>query len=230
MIDWIKSLPVSGTEVRANAPASLSDEWFQARRGRITASTRAQIIEEADPKAWRKLSEELLAEMSPDWRYKHVDNIAMAWGREHEAEALRAIGAEFGCRILEPGLILHPEYDHAGSTPDGYLYKDTTIQVKCPFSSKNHMKTILDQQMSAQYYAQVQWEGWTTGRKKIIYASFDPRVPKDMRLFMISVPWDEDMWKTFEVNLALFKERFESQKFLTPGKLSVYDGIPELFT
>lgn len=229
MLDWTASLPVSGAHVRANPPKSLTPAWFQARRGRITASTRAQIIEEANPAQWIKLSEELRAELASDW--KHVDRDAppMKWGRDHEAEALDAVSKHFGCKVLEPGLILHPEFDYAGSTPDGYIGSDITIQVKCPFSTKNHMKTVLDRMMSAQYYAQVQFEAWTSGRKQIIYASYDPRVPPDIRLFLIDVPVDEDMWISFGANLAQFKEQFEQNSFARPGKLTVDNGIPNLF-
>jgi putative phage-type endonuclease len=229
MIDWVSSLPVPGIVVRKSPPKALTPEWFKARRGRITASTRAQIIEEASPRAWLSLNDELRYEISPEWQHKPFKNMAMQWGNDHEAEALDAISRTFGCRLIEPGLVLHPEYDYAGATPDGYIVDDVTIQVKCPFLSKNHMKTILDSQMSATYYAQVQWEAWISGKKKIIYASYDPRVPADMRLCMIDVPLDEDMHKTFEINLARFKTMFELQKFSTPGKLVVHSGIPDVF-
>lgn len=229
VIDWTLSLPVSGARVRVKPPRALTADWFQARRGRITASTRAQIIEEADPEKWIGLARQLREELHPDWQHVDIDAPPMRWGREHEREALDAVGHHFGCRVFEPGLLLHPEYDYAGATPDGFLGDDTTVQVKCPFSTKNHMKTVLDSMMSAQYYSQVQFEGWITGRRKILYGSYDPRVPADIRLHLIDVPWDEDMWKSFEINLQRFRENFELDNFVRPGKLRVESGIADVF-
>ena len=226
-MDWAKSLPVSGDYVRNHILKALTKSWFQARRGRITASTRAQILFEH--RTWYKLGQELAAELQPDWVHVDRDALPMKWGRDHEREALDAVNEKLGVIIEEPGLILHPAYDYAGSTPDGFITDQTTVQIKCPFSTKNHMKTVLDRMMSAQYYCQVEFEGWTSQREKILYGSYDPRVPKDIRLFLIDVPANKDMWGVFEKNLELFRKDFEADGFPLPGKLRVDSGIADCF-
>lgn len=211
VFDWVKNLPVQADVVQAKPPRSLTPEWFQARRGRITASKRALIIHGTEP-GWQHLGDELLAEMSQDWEHKDIDNVAMRWGRDHEREALDAIQDELG-ELTEPGLLLKPGHPYAGATPDGFIGGDITVQAKCPFMPRNHLCYFVDRKLSPDYYCQVQFEAWVSGRTMILFASYDPRQAKRRRLFMMNIPVDLAYFESFDTNLARFKQCFETDRW-----------------
>lgn len=221
-------LPVPAVEIIANPPKSLTPEWFEGRRGRLTASKRAGIIDAKIEKQWARLAEEIRTEISPQYEHRHIDSVPMRWGREHEREALTALEVELDVHIVEPGLVLHPKYGFVGSTPDGCTLDDggTTIQVKCPYSSKIHMQTVLDSCLDPNYYAQVQWESWTSRMPNILFVSYDPRQPRVSRLAIIQVPVDLEMHARFEANTLEFVKYFDTGIFPSGGRMSVESGIP----
>lgn len=219
-------LPVPAEIIREFPPAALTDRWFEARRGRLTASRRAEIIEMRNGTKWRIMASEIDQEIDPSYRHSHVDAPAMRWGRQNERPALDAIQAALKQELTEPGLLLHPKYDFVGATPDGLVNGDTCIQVKCPYNQNNHMKTVLDNQIGQAYYCQVQWESWVSGRDNIIFASFDPRQPAYAQLHMIDIPVDKDMHSRFDAQTAEFAEYFRTRIFPASGRLSVESGIP----
>lgn len=205
---WSDKLPVPAATIRANPPKSLSPEWFQSRRGRITASKRAGIVLQGTPENWRLLRQELIHEMSADWEHEDIDSVPMKWGRDHEREALDAIQEALG-ELTEPGLVLHPDFDFAGATPDGLVGSGITVQVKCPYQSKNHIQTLIDSRMKSEYYIQVQFEAFVTGRPIIIFATYDPRQSAARRLGMIDVPVNENMQNKFADRLEEFRKYLE---------------------
>ena len=219
-------LPVPANVVREFPPVSLTEEWFQARRGRLTASRRAEIIEMRSESKWRTMAFEIECEIDPGYKHYHVDAPAMRWGRLNERPALDALQDALKLELTEPGLLLHPKFDYVGATPDGFVNGDTCIQVKCPYNQQNHMKTVLDNQIGQAYYCQVQWESWVSGRDNIIFASFDPRQPAYARLHMIDIPVDKDMHRRFEAQTVEFAEYFRTRIFPSSGQLSVESGIP----
>jgi hypothetical protein len=232
---WCDDLPATRQKVlhlRVGGPIEyLTENWFLCRRGRITASTRSDVLQRGDVVAWRKLADELRAEMEPDYERKDFDHPAMAWGRKHERQALdetseRLVGNKF--RLIEPGFMLHPLHDVAGATPDGLL-EDYTIQIKCPFQPKNHMETVNTGTIKSAYYSQVNFESYVSGKPRIIFGSFDPRIPSDNpdRLCLIEVPRDAQMIERFEFNLEKFRKYFDCEEpWPTRGRqLSASGGI-----
>lgn len=222
-------LPIPAEIIRLDPPKSLTPEWFQSRRGRLTASKRAGIIYDRKGTQWEKMADEIREEINPEWSHREFDVPAMQWGRDHEREALDAIERRLGSRLTEPGLILHPDFDYVGATPDGFTGTDITIQVKCPFNPKNHMKTVIDNQISREYYMQVQWESWVSGRPVIFFASYDPRQPRVTQLVIVDIPADLEMHDRFADNAVAFAKFFTTGIFPGTGKLSVESGIPDLF-
>jgi predicted phage-related endonuclease len=65
------------------------------------------------------------------------------------------------------------------------------LEIKCPFGTKEHVRTALSQEVPDQYIAQVQGQLWVTGRQWSHFVSYDPRV-KNAGLRMIVVPVERD--------------------------------------
>ena len=120
----------------------MTERWFTARRGRITASKRAEIIALGRPTPWAKLVADLNYDLGEDYIRESFTNEAMAWGNDHELEAIGNIELKLGADLVEPGLVFHRHYSYAAATPDAYIDADTTVQIKCPFNPDNHLKYV----------------------------------------------------------------------------------------
>jgi len=60
---------------------------------------------------------------------------AVQWGVEHEADAIRHYEAETSTKVEPCGLLVAPN-GFAGASPDGFVGKDTVVEVKCPWRMK----------------------------------------------------------------------------------------------
>lgn len=201
--------------------AALSDEWWTARRGRLTASSRARSI--AGPRAvgnFPKLKEKILDELDPNYERTPQGKFAATdWGNENERRALSVLEMRLGLdegESYEPGFLLHPSRSYAGGTPDLIIETPagecvpafrTAVQVKCPFDQSIHQKTLRTGKIADDTYRyQLQWEGWITGATQLMFVSYDPRQRRgDQQLAMIDVPVDFALRKIFEQRCDQFR-------------------------
>lgn len=212
---------------RLGTIAALTPEWFQARRGRITASQRAAVIAKRNDKSWESLRQSILYDLSPFWEHKDFTNSAMDWGREHEAEAIANASLDYGVEAIEPGLVIHPDHYYAGATPDFFMGPNVSGQVKCPYNPDNHKKVLYTKRIPDQYYHQVNFEAWVSGRSKILFMSYDPREREYTRCAYVEMEADMALWKAFEKNLLDFRRLIEED--ITIARPVATSDIPDLF-
>lgn len=207
----------------------LSEEWRDARRGRLTASLRAEIIYKRNPKSWNLLMDKLDRELSPDYQWNDVSYVkALNWGRDHEKEALANVVLDYGDDITDPGLIFHRQHPFIAATPDGISLEKgikTSIQVKCPHDSKIHLAMFYQKRIvDATYFYQVQWEAWVAKAQRAVFYSYDRRQPFATRLFKLDVPINEKVLDTFHTNALEFATMYcEGRRFNT-GKTTA-EGV-----
>ena len=204
----------------------LSEEWRQARRGRLTASSRAILIAERNPAMWNRMMHEIDHELSPGYQWVEANAPALAWGRDHEKEAIANIMLNEADELTEPGLIFHPKYPFVAATPDGLIDGKISVQIKCPYNSKNHLETLYNKTIRPVYRYQTLWEAWCTGAKQIRFYSYDPRQPMKTQLVRLDIPVEQKVLDTFEKNAVEFAELFSQGKRLAEGRLSAM-GIPD---
>lgn len=204
-------------------------EWYTARRGRITASKRAETIAVGGAGAWANMRTEIDYELSPGYVREELGNKYTQWGNDNEAQAIANAELELGASTIEPGFLLHPEHDEAGATPDFFIDSDISGQIKCPYYAKNHLKFVYDKTLPSTYYHQVQFEAWISQRKKIIFMSYDPRQPLATRCAIIELDASMQLWDKFDSQLQVFRKFYEREQTPTQAKFLGFDGIPELF-
>lgn len=143
-----------------------SQEWFDARRGKLTGSNVGAAL---GLNPW-KTPEDLIRQMVRDYHgaeSEFTGNIATEYGNQHETLALMDYLGKTGNQVDECGFFVHPECDWLGASPDGTIDGDGLIEVKCPFGLRNKkgsdlvFKTAKEQ---PHYYAQMQTEMECTGR------------------------------------------------------------------
>lgn len=181
-------------------------EWFAARLGKATASRIADIVARTKT-GWgasrANYAAQLVAERLTGTPTEMFQNAAMQWGTDTEAEARDAYRVHRLCAVDEIGFVDHPTIAMAGASPDGIVGTDGLVEIKCP-NTATHIATLQGQSVPAKYLTQIQWQIACTGRQWCDFASYDPRLPESMRLFVRRVDRDDAEIASLEAAVAEF--------------------------
>lgn len=184
-----------------------SDEWFQHRLGRVTASKIADIMAmtKSGPGAARKnYAAEIVSErLTGERGGSGFSNAAMQWGTDQEPHARMAYEFMRNVEVFEVGFIDHPTIDMAGCSPDGLVGEDGMVEIKCP-NTATHLDTLMGAAIAGKYLKQIQFQLACSGRAWCDFVSFDPRLPGAMQLYVERVPRDAAMIKEIEVEVSAF--------------------------
>lgn len=183
-----------------------SAEWFEARLGRVTASRVADVV--AKTKSGYSASRsnymaELVAERLTGERAEGYTNAAMQWGTDQEPEARIAYEFRTDVSVETVGFIPHPTIDMSGASPDGLVGSDGLVEFKCP-NTATHIETLLTGVIPGKYETQMLWQMACTDRAWCDFASFDPRMPEEMRLFVKRIERDDSRIAELEEEVRTF--------------------------
>jgi hypothetical protein len=162
-----------------------SADWFAARLGCATASSFKSVLAKLKTgkpgQARESYLIELVTERLTGQPVPHFTTAAMQWGTDNEPAA--RIEYEFRTErvVEETGFIRHPSI-LAGASPDGLVEADGGIEIKCP-SSTTHVDTLIHG-MPDEHMAQLQGAMWITGRAWWDFVSYDPRMPKNLQIYI----------------------------------------------
>ena len=158
-----------------------TEEWFQARLGKITSSIVEKTRSGYNTKTYKDLVKEKVYEIvyQKPLPKKQFTSDAMAWGVETEDEARDYYRFVTGFDVKEAGLIIHPDYPDFGTSVDGLVLDSGVLEIKCP-NTLTHMDSFFgEMQQEKEYKCQIQWHLFVTGREWCDFVSFDPRFSKD---------------------------------------------------
>lgn len=144
-------------------PRQHSEGWYKARLGHFTGSQVGRLMKKGRGKdaEWSADAltyiKEIVAERLinpvvldiPDLFDQYLDfTIAsskmMAWGNDHEQDALGAYVSLTGRKVTSCGSLPHPEVAAFWDSPDGLLLDaDGVVEVKCP-APKTHAEYLLN--------------------------------------------------------------------------------------
>jgi hypothetical protein len=208
----------------------LSERWFQARRGRISSSTRAVTLATRKPQPWHNLMDKLDRELSPDYVRHEITGVSsLEWGRRHELCAIANIELALGTDIIEPGMMFRPEHPYWEATPDGMIDGNITLEIKCPIKPEVHLATLYDKDAIKRIYKfQVQAEIWVARAERGMFVSFDPRQPLATQLAVVDIAPDNQLQDAFSENIVSFRELFETRSVLQNKSVRPV-GIAKLF-
>lgn len=178
-----------------------SDEWLEARRGRVTASKFADAIAGGQGKTRTKYMHQLLAErLTGEVDQNGYTNPYMGRGLEQEKKARINYELETGTEVTEVGFVLLNE--NIGCSPDGLVGDNGLIQIKCP-ASHTHIEYLLTSKVPSNYIKQIQGELWVTEREWSDFVSFDSR-NKYRDFLRIRVERDDAFIATLKNGIDLF--------------------------
>lgn len=164
-----------------------TDEWFACRLGKATAS-RMHDITATTRSGWgasrRNYAAELVAERLTGIPANSYMNAAMQWGIDNEADAIAAYEASRKTEVMPVGFVDHPEIPMSGASPDGLVGDDGLVEIKCP-NVATHIEYMLGGAIPDKYFKQMAWQLACTGRSWCDFASYDPRMPAHMQLYVV---------------------------------------------
>lgn len=184
-----------------------SPEWLAARVGRVTASRIADVMAkgkggEAQTRLnykWQLVAEVMTGQSQEDRFFSQ----AMAWGVEQEPFARAAYEIQTGGLVENVGLIAHPSIPRCAASPDGLVGLDGLLEIKCP-KTPTHLEYMEKGNIPGHYQLQMLWQMACTGRQWVDFATFDPRLPEELQLFVMRFPRDQPRIDAIEAEVQKF--------------------------
>jgi putative phage-type endonuclease len=138
-------------------------EWYEARKTRLTASDLQDAIVDNNI----KLAKKKAGIIQDNTKYATI--APLKWGTMFEPMASRCYSQERDNIIVyEFGLLVDPNSEHFGASPDGINDLGIMIEIKCPYSRK-----IIDNSVPHKYYMQMQGQLAVCGLKECDYIECD---------------------------------------------------------
>ena len=225
-------------EDRSKGLSEDSEDWLVARLGRVTASKRAHTIITGRDKTIALMMDEMANELGTE--PEGFSNKYTEHGHAFEDQAIGEydmMRLGLGGIVRKPGLFVHKDIDIASATPDFFEGDDITGQVKCPYYEKNHLALLHfgvqpkpGVQGHPQYYTQVQFESFVTGRPRIVFVSYHPDVPVKNQLYVETMEADQDLHDKFRSKLEWIHHMLvNDERPHEAGDPLGAAGIPDLF-
>ena len=191
-----------------------SDDWFNARLGKVTASRLADVlatIKTGESASRRNYRIQLVCERMTKKKADGFQNEHTERGIELEPIAISSYEALQGVFVEPVGFVIHPTIKMSGASPDGLVGDDGQIEVKCP-TPANHIDTILSGKPPSKYIPQMQWQMACTGRKWCDFVSYSAEFGnEDCSLFVTRVFRDNDFIAEAEKAVIQFLDEVDKQ-------------------
>lgn len=181
-----------------------SDEWKKIKLGVISASNVSKAVSVRAGKfsdTAKTYMSQIVAEILTG-EQKEITGKSLEWGVEHEEEMRMAYSFTTGHPVVEFPFIFKDESMRYGCSPDALTVKGG-CEIKCPFASENHVKTVTEGFIKREYIYQVQYSMWVTGRDTWDFCSYDKRFRK-APLHIIPLEKDEKIHTQFDEILPEF--------------------------
>jgi len=130
--------------LKLELPEQRSKEWFELRKGLLTASSLASALGHC----FFKSRDELILDKSDPVEKPYESNDITEWGVKYEEIATKFYELINNVKILEFGLIPHPNFKIFGASPDGICsnespdnYIGRMLEIKCP-PKRKFTKTV----------------------------------------------------------------------------------------
>ena len=194
-----------------------TEEWFQARLGKVTASRISDVIAKTKTGVSTSRQNYLIQLVSERLTGKKGDsyvNQAMLDGIEREDAARKLYEIERNVSVSEVGFFEHPVLSMSGASPDGVVHAEIEgkyaglIEIKCPIET-THTNTLMSKSVPSKYIPQMQWQLACTGAKWVDFVSYNPNFPEELQLFVARVDRDDAYIAELEAEVIKFLDEVD---------------------
>jgi putative phage-type endonuclease len=171
-----------------------SEEWFNLRLGRFTASTFKDLFLSKTTKGFEKaiyqtVYERLTGESPESFTSDYMDR-----GHELEPLAKELYEQETFNTVLNGGFFELGEW--IGASPDGLISENGIIEIKCP-AYNTMINYLLTKKLPSIYKWQVHGQLYVTGRAYCDFMAYHPK----LKPLIIRIERDENLIKELEEKL-----------------------------
>ena len=194
-----------------------TEEWFQQRLGKVTASRISDVIAKTKTGVSTSRQNYLIQLVSERLTGKKGDsfvNQAMLDGIERESAARELYMRTRGVSVTEVGFFDHPIIKNSGASPDGAVNAEEEgkyaglIEIKCPIET-THTNTLMSKSVPSKYIPQMQWQLACTGAKWVDFVSYNPNFPEELQLFVARGDRDDTYIGELEAEVIKFLDEVE---------------------
>ena len=200
--------------MESNIIAQRSPEWFEERRGLVTASKIKDIAKRQKNGSFYATREtyknQLIAEIITGVSIKIPTNDAMQHGIDTEEAARLAYQDVVWDEVKEASFVKHPRILRSGASPDALVGGLGLLEIKCP-TTVTHVLTLRENKMPEDHNFQVQWQMACTGRQYCDFMSYDPRLPEQYRMYLERVDRDDMFIVTLEEIVTNFLKEVDEE-------------------
>lgn len=163
-------------------------QWFKLKCGTVSSSRAADatatLKRGGEAAARRNLRYEILQEVLTGKNAEHYVSRYMEEGTENEPRARTEYELHTGLTVDRIGFILHDDIPRVGCSPDGLIDEEGMLEIKCP-KTTTHLQYIDEGIIPEEYLPQMRMQlACCPERKWNDFVSFDPRLPREYRLFI----------------------------------------------
>jgi putative phage-type endonuclease len=194
-----------------------TEEWFQQRLGKVTASRISDVIAKTKTGVSTSRQNYLIQLVSERLTGKKGDsfvNQAMLDGIERESSARELYMRTRGVSVTEVGFFDHPTIAMSGASPDGAVNAEEEgkyiglIEIKCPLET-THTNTLMSKSVPSKYIPQMQWQLACTNARWVDFVSYNPNFPEELQLFVARVDRDDTYIGELEAEVVKFLDEVE---------------------
>jgi len=194
-----------------------TEEWFQQRLGKVTASRISDVIAKTKTGVSTSRQNYLIQLVSERLTGKKGDsfvNQAMLDGIERESAARALYERTRGVSVTEVSFFDHPIIKNSGASPDGAVNSEEEgkyaglIEIKCPLES-THTSTLMSKSVPSKYIPQMQWQLACTGAKWVDFVSYNPNFPEELQLFVARIDRDDAYIGELEAEVIKFLDEVD---------------------
>ena len=194
-----------------------TEEWFQQRLGKVTASRISDVIAKTKTGVSTSRQNYLIQLVSERLTGKkgdsYVNQAMLDWiEREDAARSLYMLNKDVD--VTEVGFFDHPVIKNSGASPDGAVNAEEEgkyaglIEIKCPIET-THTNTLMSKSVPSKYIPQMQWQLACTGAKWVDFISYNPNFPVELQLFVSKVDRDNDYIAELEAEVVKFLDEVD---------------------
>lgn len=177
-----------------------TDEWFQQRLGKVTASRIADVMMKPTTAGYQNYRAQIVCERLTGTLTESFTSAAMQHGTDTETRARAMYEMETGLDVVEAGFVHHPSLAMSGASPDGLVGESGLVEIKCPQPAE-HIRMLTGGNVQGKYFLQMQWQMACTAREWCDFVSFSDAMPIEMQVFRVRV--DREPEKIEEITAAV---------------------------
>lgn len=190
-----------------------SPEWYAAKCGKVSASHIAEVMSRTKTgwgAARKHYMDKLVAERITGQPVTQRAVQSLERRLEMEPEARIAYEFYSDNMVEQVGFIEHPTIPNAGASPDGLISKDGGLEIKC-CDTATHIELIRSGVIDKSYVQQCDFGMACTGREWWDFASYDPLMPEELKLYVQRIPRNDTRIAEIETAVIEFLAEVEAK-------------------